>query len=1020
MLSGASDPPPFWQKGSRFLPAAILALGLFLSVSGWHLVRGEARRSEQIHFQRYVDLVVATVRSRFESSGEALRGAAAVAKLNPRPTHSIWTVYMQNVSPALQQGLLGIGYIERINRSQIPELEARERAEGRPNFKVEDVVKHSELYVVTQMEPEAVNGAALGAEVGRGNRRRLAAEKARDTGDLVLTTLFPVFSGNKMVPGFLMFLPVYRAGTAPESTTDRRQALQGWVYASLQSDLLMQGVLDEMPVGLDCDVYEGAAAVPDKLIFAADHKLAAGGSDRVTGDYRATVACDIYGQRWTLVISNLDPLNPHGERLPWFVLLGGLIISLLSAALARVLVNVQARAVAGAARMTASLKQQESQFRFIFEGAPVGISWSQGGRAESRLVNAAHVKITGVPVDDSRDPENYIKASHPDDREKQRILLEKLDRGEIDHFSVEKRFVHPGGKIVWAVLTIDVSRDPVTGERQQVATVVDITELKRQADELRAARDMAERANLAKGQFLAVMSHEIRTPMNGVIGMTSLLLGSPLTREQREYAETIRNSGDTLLNLINSILDFSKIESGHLELESETFSLRDCVEGVLDLLAPQFAEKRLDLLYEIADGVPGMVRGDATRLRQILVNLLGNAAKFTEKGEAVLSVRSQMAESGKCELAFSVRDTGIGIPPEAMGRLFRSFSQVDASTTRRFGGTGLGLVISMRLAEMMGGRMWVESEVGQGSAFFFTIMVEALVSKPRLFLATGKGQLDDKRLLIVDDNATSRRILTSFATGWGMSARAAASGAEAIAWLAAGEEFEAAVLDMQMPAMDGGMLAAEIRKQRTAGELPFVLLSSLGRREFVSSPELFAAFLTKPVKPSLLFEALVDLFHVHDVHKVLRHALPDPGKTALRPERVLLAEDNAVNQKVAVTMLAKLGYRADVAANGKEVLDALERQAYDIVLMDVHMPEMDGLEATRHIRGGQKEGSGRPWIIALTANAMQGDRALCLAAGMDDYISKPITLDELIAAMVRALARFSTAGTRAAVGKPGA
>jgi len=684
-----------------------------------------------------------------------------------------------------------------------------------------------------------------------------------------------------------------------------------------------------------------------------------------------------------------------------------------------VLVNVQTRAAAEAARMTASLKRQETQFRFIFESAPVGISWSQGGRPDSRLVNAAHIKITGVSLEDSRDPDSYLRVSHPDDREKQRVLLEKLDRGEIDHFSVEKRFMHPGGRIVWAVLTIHLSHDPASGEKQQVATVVDITELKRQADELRAAKDMAERANLAKSQFLAVMSHEIRTPMNGVIGMTSLLLSSSLTREQREYAETIRHSGDTLLNLINSILDFSKIESGHLELEAETFSLRDCVEGVLDLLAPQFAEKRLDLLYEIADGVPGMVRGDATRLRQILVNLLGNAAKFTEQGEAVLSVRAETSEAGRCQLSFSVRDTGIGIPAEAMGRLFRSFSQVDASTTRKFGGTGLGLVISMRLAEMMGGRMWVESEEGVGSTFSFTIVVDALVSKPRLFLATGKGQLEDKRLLIVDDNATNRRILTGFANGWGMSARAAASGAEALACLAAGEEFDAAVLDLQMPEMDGGMLAAEIRKHRTAGELPFVLLSSLGRREFVSRPELFAAFLTKPVKPSLLFEALVDLFHVHDVHKVLRHALPEPGNAARRSERVLLAEDNAVNQKVAVSMLAKLGYRADVAANGKEVLEALERQAYDIVLMDVHMPEMDGLEATRQIRGRQRAGTARPWIIALTANAMQGDRALCLAAGMDDYISKPITLDELIAGMVRALARFSTAGPRGAADELG-
>jgi CheY-like chemotaxis protein len=434
------------------------------------------------------------------------------------------------------------------------------------------------------------------------------------------------------------------------------------------------------------------------------------------------------------------------------------------------------------------------------------------------------------------------------------------------------------------------------------------------------------------------------------------------------------------------------------------------VEGVLDLLAPQFVERRLDLLYEIADGVPGMVRGDATRLRQILVNLLGNAAKFTEKGEAVLSVRSRILDLGPCELTFTVRDTGIGIPQEAIGRLFRSFSQVDTSTTRRFGGSGLGLAISRRLAELMGGAMWVESEEGKGSVFGFTVLVEAVLSKPRPFLGTGAGQLAGKRLLVVDDNATNRRNLTSFASGWGMQARAAAAGGEALDWLRAGEVFDVAVLDMQMPGMDGAMLAAEIRRRRTPAELPIVLLSSLGRRDCVASPELFSTFLTKPVKPAQLFEALVDLFRVREARKAIAHRLPESVPGTRRAESVLVAEDNAVNLRVVLSMLAKLGYRADVAASGREVLEALGRQTYAIILMDVHMPDMDGLEATLAIRAGQVPGGPRPWIIALTANAMEGDRSVCLAAGMDDYISKPITIDELGAAMARASGNVSGAG----------
>jgi len=695
-------------------------------------------------------------------------------------------------------------------------------------------------------------------------------------------------------------------------------------------------------------------------------------------------------------------------RLPWFVAGVGLIISVLGAVLARVLAHLEERAAADAVRMRASLTQQQAQFRFIYENCPVGLSWSQGKRADSRLVNAADVKITGVPIEDSRKPESYLAATHPEERETQRALQEKLDRGEIDHFSLEKRYVHPDGSIVWAELTIHVYRDPVTGETQQLASMVDITAFKRQAEELRAAKEAAERANLAKSQFLAMMSHEIRTPMNGVIGMTSLLLGSELTKEQREYSETIRESGDTLLTLINSILDFSKIESGHLKLENETFSLRECIESVLDLLAPQFAEKHVDLLYEIADGVPGMVRGDSARVRQILVNLLGNAAKFTEKGEAVLSVRARPLDEGKSELAFTVHDTGIGIPAEAMGRLFQSFSQVDASTTRRFGGTGLGLVISKRLAEMMGGRMWFESEEGKGSTFCFTLVVEALASKPRPYLVAGKSGLAGKRLLVVDDNATSRRILTTVAAGWGVSARAAATGAEALGWLKTGEAFDVAVLDMQMPDQDGAMLAAEIRRLRDADELPLVLLSSLGHRDFVPDSALFAAYLTKPVKPSMLFDVITDLFHARQAEKApVRPEPPAPAAAHTRAERVLIAEDNIVNQKVATSMLAKLGFRADVAANGREVLEALDRQTYDIIIMDVHMPEMDGLEATREICRRQADPGLRPWIIALTANAMQGDRELCLTAGMDDYISKPITIGELVSALGRAQARRS-------------
>ncbi|MBM3855254.1 MAG: PAS domain S-box protein, partial [Verrucomicrobia bacterium] len=470
-------------------------------------------------------------------------------------------------------------------------------------------------------------------------------------------------------------------------------------------------------------------------------------------------------------------------------------------------------------RIQAELAHKEELFRWIFERAPVGISWMRGRRGETRIVNTAHERITSVPAARASDSENYFAVSHPEDVPKQRALLEQLYRGEISEFSLEKRYLHRDGRVVWAAMNTTLFPDPAGGAPLEITTLVDITALKRQAEELRIARDAAEAANLAKSQFLAMMSHEIRTPMNGVIGMTSLLLESKLSPEQRDCVETIRASGDALLTIINDILDFSKIESGRLELEQVSFNVRECVEGALDLMAPRFSEKGIDLLYEIGDGVPGSVLGDPSRVRQVLVNLIGNAVKFTERGEVLISVQAGAAKGDRLELLFAVRDTGIGIPAEALGRLFQSFSQVDASTTRKFGGTGLGLAISKRLAELMGGRMWVESEVGKGSTFHFSILAEGTSSKPRSWIAPNPAALAGRALLLVDDNATNRRILADLARGWGMSVRAFVSGPAALGALREGEIFDLAVLDMHMPEMDGAMLAREIRRLRAPGTM---------------------------------------------------------------------------------------------------------------------------------------------------------------------------------------------------------
>jgi PAS domain S-box-containing protein len=646
------------------------------------------------------------------------------------------------------------------------------------------------------------------------------------------------------------------------------------------------------------------------------------------------------------------------------------------------------------------LQASDERYRRFFERSLLGVYVST---LDGRLLdcNPAFARILGFasPEECRAHPlgELYVSAE-----DRAGFLTALRERGQLTDY--ESRLKARDGREIWVLETATLLNGQRAEGQLVEGTILDITPRKEAENVLRLARRTAEEANRAKSEFLANMSHEIRTPMNGIVGMTELALGTELTAEQREYMETVRSSADALLGILNDILDFSKIEARKLEVDTVDFDLRYTLEDTLRALAPRAHAKNLELACRVDPAVPSALGGDPTRLRQVIVNLVSNAVKFTETGEIVLEVEADEPSDGRVTLRFSVRDTGIGISPEKLGAIFEPFTQADASTTRRFGGTGLGLTISSRLVSLMGGEIGVESLPGAGSRFHFWLPFDVrngvAAPAPRRELKDLAGL----RTLVVDDNATNRRILEDVLLSWGMRPTVVDGGRAAIVALEnariSGAPFALALIDYQMPDLDGFGLAAEIQQRPELRTTMIMMLSSVGHRgDAARFRELgVASYLTKPVRQSVLLDAILSLLAASDQPQdrrqlVTRHSV----REARQALRVLVADDNAVNRRLVTSLLSKHGHSVTAVTTGREAVDAVTHGGLDLVLMDVQMPEMDGLEATAAIRAAEQTRGGRVPIVALTAHAMTGDREACLAAGADGYLAKPINTTEFFA-----------------------
>ncbi len=945
------------------------------------------------------------------------------------------------VTPFLNrvEEIQALEWIPRVLKSEREKYEEEAKRDGLEDFKITErtdqgylvpAKKRDEYFPIYFVEPYRGNEAAVGFDLASNSERLTALDNARQTGRSIATEriiLVQEEKGEKY--SFLIFLPVFKKEVPLNTIEERRKNLDGFILGVFRiGDIVESALVSLESKYIDIYLYDKNA--PEDKSFLYQHRSRSmkdvSGTDDINKDdyakslrYRKII--EVGGRQWEIVcVTTQEFVAMHRTWYPWVVWTAIFIITGILAMYFFVSIRRTARIEMLIEERTYQLKDSEARIRAILDAAPNGIV-TVAAQRKIESFNAAAERMFGYEVAEiiGQDlavliPKAYgSKTTVSDSRLSARI----------------QELIGSSGEVVaqrkdGTIFPVYVSMGEVQLEKQQIFMLIihDITKQKEDESALKLAQEEAELANKAKSSFLANMSHEIRTPMNAVIGMAQLALATDLNSEQKDYIETIKSSGESLLNLLNDILDFSKVEARQIRLEDVSFDIRDVFKQVLDNVGFLASTKGLELVWEIDPEIPSSLIGDPFRLRQILVNFINNAVKFTEKGEILARVqflkhsadtagRQEVEPDSGCVLQFLVRDSGIGLSSEQQKLIFNPFTQADASTSRKYGGTGLGLSISKQLVEMMGGQIWIESpapglsvpDAGPGTAFNFTARFGVDQTRGQMKEILPE-KLQGLRALIVDDSATNRFIFRGYLERWGMIPAEAISGENAFSAVSkAGEDkkpFSLILMDMNMPGMSGIQAADKLNKQGLMKDIVTIMLASgLKEGDYKLAEEAgIKEVLRKPVVPSQLLEAIKKglgfseqkLAAANETEKAVT-----PTAEGIKKLRILLAEDNKVNQKVASTMLTKRGHLVTIAENGKQALDILSRELFDLVLMDIQMPEMDGYEATRVIRQQEKTAGAHIPIIAMTAHALKGDREKCIEAGMDDYIAKPIKMEEL-------------------------